>query len=1790
MCVTGVDENEGGNSVVVRFSFHGGRLRNRFRNQEGIHVMCGSCSHQVPEYTVIAGATPLGVLLRLHLGTVRRFLFHGEGAQMQQDPMIRPYKLPVALLFLLISHGVCAQTWTMLAPPERPLSDLHSVWFLDRDTGWVCGARAGIGRLYRTTDGGMSWTRTQLPGSPEALHDVRFADRQTGVVVGDSEYVAITTDGGRTWIDRSSRLWHGNARYSALLAIDSTTVIAIGEAMIASGPRMARSTDGGRTWEAILLTGAANNLHDIEAYNPLRLFVVGTGMPPRRSISTNGGATWESNATMSLVPPPGGSSLSFYDLAIDAETGMSFVAGGKVFASPQYAELRISSDGGETWNATSMTGPLTPYRRPAGSAAPVGDLVIFVPTRGGAVWRSMNGGSSWLSEQLPTSVGTKDLRRSQVLQSNDLYIVGLGGVVLHRKLAPELRVNRDTVVIGDLGFESLDLANVGDGYLQIDSVILTTPSDARVQITMGSHPSRILPMHRERLWLRGTADSGTPPGLYRGHLAIHVRDSSVPGGVVHVPVLLAISVRALQVNNGPRDAGTIRVDPNISASLALTNLLENVGNETVSIIDIRLARGIDFELLSPIPPTTLVSGRSLSITVDFQPTTPCVHFDTVIIQHDASTPGSPIRIPIRGNGIEPSIQVSPRDTIDFGGVLVAAAATDTLRISNAEPGTCLDTTFVDTLFIIGPQRSEFAAGVIVRRGTRVAPMTALSVPITATPTAPGIRIAQAVIRHELSRGIPDTVVLIVNGLRPELTTSRNEIVFDLTDVGGVRDSTIVDFVQNLSNAGVVISSASIIGIDPADFSYRGPSTPFSLPNRPAPNHKQSIDVRFNPTARGVRQAVLRFFTSAGVKDVELRGMADSAQLDARISVVLFQPETQVGDCRDTTVQRIIFNRGSVPLRIHSVWVGADPTRPGTDDSLAFSIISPTVPPTITLAPGDSIEFSLRFCPFRSGVHQARLYLETNGTSGTVATTLIGVGRGGTVVTVDSIVFTPTRSLRGVDTTVQSAIVNRRATPLRVDSIVISGADPTSFAFLGPATPFTLDSAADTTLQIRFSPKRRDRHLATLTVFHSAGNESATLLGHSPYPLLDIRPSQQSTLRTRIGQTRRLQIVVRNVGDDTSHVESMSILGSTAYSNTSVIPLPRRLDNGDSITVSVDFSPLVLCSDPATIRLRAEGVSGVYGPSDTVVSFSGIGIAPLMSSRAPEINFGPRSVGSDVDSATSDFLGNVDFTGSATPCADSTTLDSVIIVGRDATSFSIVAPVDPTQPRPSPAGGYHDLTIRFSPRSSGLKQADLLVYFDGHVDSVRRVELIGSGSNLPIRYGPEPNMADIDFGNLRLGWERDSLLTVTNVSATPITIDQLDLTAPAEFTVLSPATPFVLIPGTPVTVRVRFSPVASFGLRRSWIRIRSGVDVDSSFYLSGFGVGTTFRVAPDTVDFGNRIPPGPFDSVSVALNLPNGAVPLAVLDSVVIDQGTIIFGSSEFSITSIPGTLKAGETAQIGLRFSPAGPVGRRSGVARIYFDRHTIDGVSIRDSLDVILFGTLERGSFNVFIDPGPDRSARPGDRIGIPLSMTGSSATAAIDSLDLRVRFRRSMVRPVSITPAPGHTATFMGIRRITDQDAVALFRVRGSGSTLSDGLLATVDFTVLLGDALESIIAVDSGGVPNRPEITFSGDSLRFSVDEFCDAPGRLITFGDPLDIQISPNPILRTARIEYAVPALEHVQLMISDMRGNKVAHLVDGERPPGRYIVQLDASQLPAGTYRCILVAGRFSRTLTINIVD
>ncbi len=66
--------------------------------------------------------------------------------------------------------------------------------------------------------------------------------------------------------------------------------------------------------------------------------------------------------------------------------------------------------------------------------------------------------------------------------------------------------------------------------------------------------------------------------------------------------------------------------------------------------------------------------------------------------------------------------------------------------------------------------------------------------------------------------------------------------------------------------------------------------------------------------------------------------------------------------------------------------------------------------------------------------------------------------------------------------------------------------------------------------------------------------------------------------------------------------------------------------------------------------------------------------------------------------------------------------------------------------------------------------------------------------------------------------------------------------------------------------------------------------------------------------------------------------------------------------------------------------------------------------------------------------------------------------------------------------------------------------------------------------------------------------------------------------PNPFNPTTVIDYSIPKLTHVTLVVFDVLGRKVMTLIDGNEPPGTYNIRFDGSHLASGLYYYQLDAG------------
>lgn len=265
-------------------------------------------------------------------------------------------------------------TWRDLTPPgafsSSDLTDPLGIDFVDRQHGWVAvaepfksGSDPSYGRIdvWRTTDGGQTWAKAQLPKAVinsfgeilpavqfdfvDASHGFAFLSGNSAKGANDSD-LFWTADGGRTWSsDRPTRSGHAGIEGTVGFATANDGVIV--NALHGSG--IVVTHDGGLTWaDATFALPAGSAGAQLFFDQPVYVdghsglvsidFQTDNGSVYRVYRTLDAGSSWTIAATL----PTGVSAISF----LDQQRWIGFDG----------SEVVRTVDGGGTWVRSSAVG------------------------------------------------------------------------------------------------------------------------------------------------------------------------------------------------------------------------------------------------------------------------------------------------------------------------------------------------------------------------------------------------------------------------------------------------------------------------------------------------------------------------------------------------------------------------------------------------------------------------------------------------------------------------------------------------------------------------------------------------------------------------------------------------------------------------------------------------------------------------------------------------------------------------------------------------------------------------------------------------------------------------------------------------------------------------------------------------------------------------------------------------------------------------------------------------------------------------------------------------------------------------------------------------------------------------------------------------------------------------------------------------------------------------------------------------------------------------------------------
>ncbi len=248
-------------------------------------------------------------------------------------------------------------TWTMRQVPGAEALDFRDVNAVGDRTAYLMSAGPGdASRIYKTADGGDTWTLQLTNPAPEGFWDgMAFWNADRGLVYGDPVggrmVVLATDDGGATWnrVPEAGMppALEGEAGFAA--SGSGLAVAAGGHAWFGTGgpaARVFRTTDHGATWTAVetpMLAGeSSTGIFSLSFADALHGVAVGGDYTEPEATAGNaawtrdGGLTWHA---VTGSPPVG------YRSGVAHAPG----TGGQVWIAAGTSGSDVSLDGGETW-------------------------------------------------------------------------------------------------------------------------------------------------------------------------------------------------------------------------------------------------------------------------------------------------------------------------------------------------------------------------------------------------------------------------------------------------------------------------------------------------------------------------------------------------------------------------------------------------------------------------------------------------------------------------------------------------------------------------------------------------------------------------------------------------------------------------------------------------------------------------------------------------------------------------------------------------------------------------------------------------------------------------------------------------------------------------------------------------------------------------------------------------------------------------------------------------------------------------------------------------------------------------------------------------------------------------------------------------------------------------------------------------------------------------------------------------------------------------------------------------
>ena len=286
--------------------------------------------------------------------------------------------------------------------------------------------------------------------------------------------------------------------------------------------------------------------------------------------------------------------------------------------------------------------------------------------------------------------------------------------------------------------------------------------------------------------------------------------------------------------------------------------------------------------------------------------------------------------------------------------------------------------------------------------------------------------------------------------------------------------------------------------------------------------------------------------------------------------------------------------------------------------------------------------------------------------------------------------------------------------------------------------------------------------------------------------------------------------------------------------------------------------------------------------------------------------------------------------------------SMTITGTDAAEYAITSGGGAFS---IPPGNSHDVNVRFTPATAGLKSATLRVVNNDPDEGTIDIPLSGTGCDQPeIDISP----SSWDYGIVITGNHAEKTFQVNNTGCTFLDVISMIITGTdaSQFAITSGAAPSSIPPGSSHTIDVRFAPTTG-GNKSATLRITNNDSDESTLDVPLSGTGCDqpeIDISPSSWDYGIVITGSSADKT---FQVSNTGCKILDIISVTITGADAAY----FAITSgaAPVSVPPNSSHSIDVRFTPT-TGGSKSATLRITSDDpdEGIKDVSLTGNRDIL--------------------------------------------------------------------------------------------------------------------------------------------------------------------------------------------------------------------------------------------------